>query len=374
MSGDADGSSSGETGASPGDGSATDGDDARALIYGSYGYTGSLVAERAVQRGLAPVVAGRNERRVRRQADDLGVEGRAFDLADPGAVADRVRDVDVVVNCAGPFVDTYEPVVEACLRTGTHYLDITGEIEVFRAIAALDDRAREAGVTLMPGVGFDVVPTDCLAAHLYERLPSATRLFLAFEGFEGISPGTARTAVEGFGATVTLREDGRLVAVPIGERTRRIDFGDGPRLTTAIPWGDVVTAYHTTGIESVEVYAPVSWTQLRAMRASRPLAPFAKLPPVKATLRGLADAVASGPDEAARRGGEVRIWGRVEDDEGSATARMRTPEAYEFTVRSTLAVTERVLGGDAPPGYRTPAGAYGPELATSIEGVELADC
>lgn len=356
----------------PGRSPATD-ETHRFLLYGSYGYTGSLVARRAVDRGFAPVVAGRNGRKVRRQAGELGVEGRAFSLADPESVADRIRDVDAVVNCAGPFVDTYEPVVEACLRAGTDYLDVTGEIEVFRAIAERDDRAGEAGVTLLPGVGFDVVPTDCLAAHLHHRLPSATRLVLAIEGLERVSPGTARTAVEGLGSTVAVREDGDLVEIPLGERTRRVDFGDGPRLTTAIPWGDVVTAYHTTGIGSVEVHAPVSRTALRTMRAARPLAPLASLGPVKGALKGLADAFATGPDERERREGRVRIWGRVEDGEGSATARMATPEAYEFTVRSTLEVAARVLDGDAPAGFSTPAGAFGPDLATAIEGVERED-
>src|SRR3712207_3296995 len=143
---------------------------------------------------------------------------------------------------------------EACLSAGVHYLDITGEIGVFEALAARDAQARAAGVMLMPGVGFDVVPTDCLAAHLKRRLPSATRLALGFEAAGRLSRGTARTVIENLGAGGLVRQGGELKRVPAAWRTRVIDFGAGPRTAMTIPWGGVVTAYHSTGIPTIEVY------------------------------------------------------------------------------------------------------------------------
>ncbi len=337
------------------------------LVYGAYGYTGERIVRRAVERGWSPVVAGRNPRKLDALVRDLGVEPRPFSLSDAGTVAENLEDVDAVLNCAGPFVDTAAPVVAACLETGTHYMDVTGEIDVFEAIAGQDDRAREAGVTLLPGVGFDVVPTDCLAADLHERLPEATHLSLAFEGLSGASSGTARTAVKHLSGTTRVREDGRIREEPIGRRTREIDFGDDPRASMAIPWGDVATAYHTTGIGNVTVYAGVGRNGLRAVRALRPLSPALDLPGVRSSLERLAAWTASGPRNEHEG---IRVWGEVTDGETTETARLRTPEPYELTVRTALAIGERVLDGETDPGFRTPAGAFGSEFVYGIDGVE----
>lgn len=162
------------------------------LVYGSYGYTGRLIAREAVDRGLDVVVAGRDRAAVENQAIRLDCAERVVGLDEPQVLDLAMEAAPVALNCAGPFVDTYEPVVEACLRTGTHYLDVTGEIAVFEALAAADQRARDAGVMVLPGVGFDVVPTDCLAAHLADRLPGGRRLALGFEAPGGMSPGPSR--------------------------------------------------------------------------------------------------------------------------------------------------------------------------------------
>ncbi|WP_335999747.1 saccharopine dehydrogenase family protein [Halorientalis halophila] len=344
------------------------------LLYGSYGYTGELIAEVATERGLDPTLAGRDERELTEQAAELNCEMAAFDLDDVDAVADRLADYDVVLNCAGPFVRTYEPMVEAALEAGTHYLDITGEIDVFEGVAGYDDRATEADVMLMSGVGFDVVPTDCLAAHLAERLPDATHLALAFKGLADISPGTMKTMLNYAGDGGYVRRDGLLESVPTAYRTRRIDFGSGERSAVTIPWGDVVTGYHTTGIPNIEVYMAAPEPAIWAMRGSRPLAPLLDVGPVKSTLQGLVDAAVSGPGERTRERGRGYVWGEVTDADGNrAVSRLETPETYKLTVESSLEIAERVLDGDAPAGYQTPAGAYGADLVLEIPGVERED-
>lgn len=241
------------------------------LLYGSYGYTGDLIARAAVEAGLSPTLAGRDREQVEAQAAELGLDTRVFGLDSSRIVERKLDDASVVLNCAGPFIHTYEPLVEACLETGTHYLDITGEIDVFEAIAAREERAAEAGVMALPGVGFDVVPSDCLANHLVEQLPEATHLALGFTDLGGVSPGTAATVVESLGGGSVVREDGDLREVPLGERTRTIDFGEGARLATSIPWGDVSTAYRSTGIPNVEFYTGVSETELRVLKNLRSL-------------------------------------------------------------------------------------------------------
>ncbi|MEZ3142682.1 trans-acting enoyl reductase family protein [Halobaculum sp. MBLA0143] len=345
------------------------GDDGRLLVYGAYGYTGRLVVERARACGLSPVVAGRRREPTTAVADDHGVDARVFALDDRETVADAVADVAVVCNCAGPFVHTAEPLVEACLSTGTDYCDVTGEIGVFETLAGYDDAAREAGVTVLPGVGFDVVPTDALAAHLADRLPSATRLSLGFQGLGSVSPGTAHTVVDSLSAGGAVRRDGHLQSVPLAHDVRWIDFGRGETRAAAIPWGDVSTAYHTTGIENVTVYAAQPGAVSRLLRAGSRLAPLAGAAPVQSLLHGLVDRVVDGPDERDREAGETYVWGRVTDGERTETARLRTPETYRFTAHSAVALADRVADG-APAGFQTPAGAFGPEVVSTVAGVE----
>ncbi|QLH80275.1 saccharopine dehydrogenase family protein [Halosimplex pelagicum] len=344
------------------------------LVYGSYGYTGRLVVDEATDRGLDVVVAGRDRNAVENQAIRRGCEERVFGLDEPQLLDTALEEVEAVVHCAGPFAATAEPMVEGCLRTGTHYLDITGEIEVFERLAAEDGRADDAGITVLPGVGFDVVPTDCLAAHLAERLPDADRLSLGFEASGGISPGTAKTAVRGLGGGGAVRRDGRIESVPMGGDTRRIDFGRGERTAMAIPWGDVSTAYHTTGIGDVAVYTAVpSWAP-RAARIAGLVGPLAGSGPVQSLLERLVDARVDGPDERTRREGESYVWGEVETDDGErAVSRLVAPETYRLTKLTAVEIAERVAGGEAPTGFHTPAGAFGPDLILDIEGVERTD-
>jgi short subunit dehydrogenase-like uncharacterized protein len=224
------------------------------LIYGANGYTGELIAREAVRRGQRPVVAGRNGEAVRGLASELGLEHRVFSLDDPRAVDERLKGMTAVLHCAGPFVHTFRPIADACLRAKANYLDVTGEVDVFERLAARDAEARAAGVMLLPGVGFDVVPTDCLAAHLKRRLPSATRLLLAFHSVGGLSRGTATTMIENLHRGGLIRRNGVLTPVPAAWRTRKVDFGRGPRTVVSIPWGDVSTAYRSTGIPNIEVY------------------------------------------------------------------------------------------------------------------------
>jgi len=344
------------------------------LVYGSYGYTGQLIVDEATDRGLEVVVAGRDRNAVENQAIRQGCEERVFALDEPRLLDLALEEVEAVCNCAGPFTETADPMVEGCLRTGTHYLDITGEIEVFERLAVEDGRAGDAGVTVLPGVGFDVVPTDCLAAHLAERLPDADRLALGFEASGGISPGTAKTAVRGLGGGGAVRRAGRIESAPMGGDTRRIDFGRGERTAMAVPWGDVSTAYHTTGIGDVAVYTAVpSWAP-RAARFGSALGPIFGSGPVQSLLEWLIDARVDGPDERTRREGESCVWGEIETADGErAVSRLVAPETYQLTKLTAVEIADRVVDGDAPTGFQTPAGAFGPDLILDIEGVERTD-
>ncbi len=290
------------------------------LIYGANGYTGELTARAAVERGLRPILAGRNAASVSALARALGLEHRIADLNDAVALHHLLEGVAVVLHCAGPFMSTSRPMADACLRNHVHYLDITGEIGVFEALAARDAEARRVGVMLLPGAGFDVVPSDCLAAHLKRRLPGAVRLYLGIRALGTMSRGTATTAINSLarGDGGLVRQDGALTKVPLGWRTRAIDFGKGDRMAVTVPWGDVSTAYYSTDIPNIEVYMTFPAATINAMKAGRYLGWLIRVPGAKDLL------IAQNPPGCARpdRGATGQ---RVEPVVGTRRRRTRQP-------------------------------------------------
>ncbi|HEX8144783.1 MAG TPA: saccharopine dehydrogenase NADP-binding domain-containing protein [Pyrinomonadaceae bacterium] len=344
------------------------------LLYGANGYTGELVARLAAERGWRPLLAGRDPKKIEPLARELGFEYRSFALDDAAAMDAALKSVGVVLHCAGPFSRTSGPMADACLRTRTHYLDITGEIAVFESLAQRSEEARAAGVMLLPGAGFDVVPSDCLAAHLKARLPSATRLTLAIRGSGRVSHGTATTMVENINRGGLVRRDGRLTPVPAAWKTREVDFGSGPIVATTIPWGDIATAFYSTGIPNIEVYAAIPSSARAMMKASRVLGPLLATAPVQRFLKKRIKAQPAGPSDAERVHGASYVWGEVTDDEGrKSSARQRGPEGYTLTAMTALAIVERVLGGTAPAGFQTPSLAYGADFILEIEGITRED-
>ena len=345
------------------------------LIYGSTGYTGRLILDEALARGLRPVLAARNADAVRTQAESLGLEWRAASIDDPAALDAALAGAAVVLHCAGPFARTWRAVSDACLRNRAHYLDITGEIAVFEGLAARDAEARAAGIMLLPGVGFDVVPSDCLAAHLARRLPNAVRLSLGFRSLGGMSRGTLSTMVENLGSPGAVRRDGRIVPVPQAWRTRRIDFGDGHlRDATTIPWGDVSTAFHSTGIPNIEVYISMRPALRRAAIASRWLGPLLRSGIVRRTLATRVRRGPPGPSESERARGVSLLWGEAVAANGErAEARLRGASGYVLTAQTAVHLAAKALAGQARAGFQTPSRAYGADVILEIPGVTRTD-
>ena len=343
------------------------------VIYGANGYTGELIAREAARRGLRPILAGRREEAIAPLARELSLEHRAVALEDAPGLDAVLTGKALVLHCAGPFARTSAPMVAACLRAGAHYLDITGEIPVFEACAFQDAAARGRGVMLLPGVGFDVVPSDCLAAHLKSRLPSATHLALGFEVTSAPSHGTATTAVENLHRGGVVRRGGALTPVPPGYRTRVIDFGRGPRTAVTIPWGDVATAFHSTGIPNVEVYMAAPKAMRRMLGAARVFRPLLGLGLVQRALKAAIDSRPRGPSAEQRAAGRSLLWGEATDGTRTAVARLAAPESYALTVQTALAAVDKVLAGGATPGFQTPSRAFGADFILGIPGVERTD-
>lgn len=345
------------------------------MIYGANGYTGALITRMAIERGLRPVLAGRRAEPVEALSRQFGsLETRAFTLDDPANIAKSLERIGLVLHCAGPFAHTFEAMSDACLAAKAHYLDITGEVAVFEALSRKHQAALSAGVMLLPGAGFDVVPSDCLAAHLKRRLPTATRLTLGFQGLGRLSHGTATTMVENIAAGSMVRENGRLIRIPAGSRVRDIDFGIGPARAAAIPWGDLSTAYHSTGIPNIEVFAAFPPAMLRGMQWTRQLGWLLGSKPVQAMLKWQVRRQPAGPSDAERARGASLLWGEARDEAGRLVAsRLRGPEGYTLTALTACAIVQKVLGGVAPIGFQTPSLAFGPDFILEIPGVSRED-
>ena len=345
------------------------------LLYGANGYVGRAVAKLAVKNGLRPLLGGRDTSALEQQASELDLESRVIALDDAAGLDSAMSDVEVVLNCAGPFIHTAEFVVDACLRTRTHYLDISGEPPVYEAISARDSDASSAGVMLLPSVGFDVIPTDCLAAHLARRLPTATHLTLAFhqEGPASLPPGTLNTLIEmiPFASNKQHRVEGRVVTAA-SRKTRLIDFGAGPVEATMLTWGDVFQAYKSTGIPNIENYIVIPPSLIKQMDMTERIRPLFR----SRTLRSAAKKTMKGgatTGELART--TTSVWGEVTDGAGGrAVSRLQGPEGgVVWTSRAALGVVQHVLAGDLIPGYQTPSTAYGPDLVLETEGVTRED-
>lgn len=339
------------------------------IIYGANGYTGEMAARESRQRGLTPILAGRNRESLARLAQQLGLEHRCFALDDPAQLRAGLRGAQLVLHCAGPFSATVRPMVEACLAERVHYLDITGEIDVFEYARTCDAAARAAGILVCPGVGFDVVPTDCVAATLKQAMPDATHLALGFDSRSPMSRGSAKTGVEGMATGTRMRKDGRIVSLPLASRVRDIDFGDGVKSAMMIPWGDVSTAHHTTGIPNIEVYIPATAGSIARLRSMDRWRPLLRTRVVQWWLKRRIGRGKPGPAAELRETTPMHVWGEARNAKGmTRTARLRTANGYTVTVEASLGIVEHLLKNGAPAGYRTPSQIVGVDFAGRLRG------
>jgi short subunit dehydrogenase-like uncharacterized protein len=305
-------------------------------------------------------------------AKELDLPSVAFTLQQSSQIADYLRGHSAVMHCAGPFSQTARQMMDACISTGCDYLDITGEIDVILAGVQRSERASGAGVAIMPAVGFDVVPSDCLAAMLAERLPGAKVLQLAFAGTGGLSAGTAKTMFESLPHGGKVRIDGAIRDVPTAWKTLEIPFRDGKRFCMTIPWGDVASAFYSTGIPNIEVYTAVSRKQVSRVRKFRFLLPLLGFSPIqKLAQRRIAKTV-KGPSDEARQNTQSSLWGKVSDDHGkSVSATLQTLSGYELTAVTAVAALQKTLAKEVPKGFSTASQAFGKEFILSFPKTDI---
>jgi len=339
------------------------------MIYGANGYTGELIAKQAIEKGFKPILAGRNQSAIEKLAQELDLEFRVFALDFANEIETNLADIHLVIHCAGPFSTTAKPMMLACIKSKTHYTDITGEIGVFELAQTLNEQANKTGIVICPGVGFDVVPTDCLASLLQEKMPDATHLALGFDSGSSMSPGTAKTSIEGVASGGRIRKNGKITQVPLAYKERKIDFGNGEKNAVTIPWGDVSTAYYSTGIPNVEVYIPMSPKGVKNMRKMNWFRWLVKFKYVQNKMKQQAAKTAKGPDESQRETLNTFLWGEVTNAAGDKiVGRIETCNGYQLTYLAAVEIAKFLFENEVDGGTYTPSKLIDNQLIYRFEG------
>jgi short subunit dehydrogenase-like uncharacterized protein len=335
------------------------------LIYGANGFTAKLILDELMSVGVQPVLAGRNQAAVKLLADTHTLDYRIFTLDSVDTIASNLNGIGVVIHCAGPFKYTAQNMAEACIAAGCHYTDITGEWQIFESLKTLGEKARYSGVMIMPGTGFDVVPTDCLAGKLKSMMPDASMLTLAFTNNGGASSvGTTLTMLEGATEGGRIRENGQLKIVPHAWDVRMIRFNSKEIPAVTIPWGDISTAYTHTGIPNIRVYLGATTGLISAMKKLNFLKHLLSLGFIKKLARNrIKRKRAQMEAQSLNPKAVCQLWGEVVNNNGDCLEiRLETPNGYILTARTAAIIAQNILRGDFKPGYATPCMIYGNDL------------
>ena len=342
------------------------------LLYGANGYTGKLIARYATQYNLQPILAGRKKELITPLAAKLKLPFKIFSLNDTVALHAALKEVKVVLHAAGPFQFTAKQMISACLHTGTHYVDINGDIAVFELIKTYDAAAKKAGIMLLPGAGFDVVPTDCIALQLKKLLPDAVALQLAFASVGGgLSHGTAITMASKAGEGGCVRKNGKIIRTPLGQKGMWVDFGVKRLFVMSIPWGDISTAYFTTGIPDIETYTGISKKMYNVLKLQPLFNWLLRTNILRNYIKNKIKQKPAGPSDEQRDKAVGFVWGQAVNAVGEkVTVRLSGPEGYTLTTHSSLIIIQKILNDNFTPGYQTPGSAYGENLVMEIPGVQ----
>ena len=340
------------------------------LIYGANGYTGVLLAREALARNMRPILAGRSRDPIERLGRELGCETRTMSLEDP-ALARSLEGIGCVLLVAGPFSRTCRPMLDACLEARCHYLDVSGELDVIEECYARHADALAGGIAVVPAVGWNVVPMECLAAKLAQECDRPTDLELGFEGYD-VSAGTAKTYSEGIALGNARIEGGRLVRSPLAWELRPIPFKNGVQQGVRIPYAELVSCHRATRIANISVFMVPPPSLVPLLKHGPRFSPLMRFAWVKRAVDRFAELRFPGPDEAARRTRRNQIWCRVTDADGSRQQGfLETPEPYQFTLATALGAVERVLAGSVRPGAWTPSQAFGCDFVTELGGCAM---
>ncbi|MBD3341281.1 MAG: saccharopine dehydrogenase [Candidatus Lokiarchaeota archaeon] len=342
------------------------------LLYGAYGYTGKLLTDVAIKEGLRPVLGGRTSDKLISLAEEKNLEYDLFSLEDQSKLNSIIGNYELVLNAAGPFKYTAAPIVNACLKNSTHYLDITGEIDVFEKNFTHHDEAKEKQIAIISGVGFDVVPSDCMAVYVSDKVENPIELELGIAALSEFSPGTMKTVIENLPQGAVVRREGKIEHVPFGKNGKKVKFPDRQREVFPIAWGDIATAYRSTNISNITTYMPLPKQFEKTLKLfGSAVRNATKLNIVKKQAKKWVEKNIYGPDEKTRETARSYVWAKAKNDKGeSSEAWLNTIEAYKLTSLTGIETVKKVLNGEIL-GSLTPAQAFGKEFILEFPETEI---
>lgn len=339
-------------------------DHPKIILYGANGYSAKLILDELLYRGIKPVLAGRNIYALSSLANKKNLSSQIFSLEDSTVVKNNLQDTHTLLNCAGPFSETAEILMDASLETKTNYLDITGEIKIFEEAWKRNEKAIETGITILPGIGFDVVTTDCISKRLKEEMPDAVSLKLAIASIKSkISRGTLISAINQFGEDSMIMKDGNLFPIRWGSKTKSIDFGIFKGMAVAVQWGDVCNAFYSTGIPNIEVYLSIPLILFRILKNSMLFKKLVGSTFVKKNLIKFIGKNITGPDKGQRNKAGIYIWGEVENAKRNKLEHVyEFPDGYSLTAKSAAEIVSRILYNEVKAGTQTPSLLFGSDF------------
>jgi short subunit dehydrogenase-like uncharacterized protein len=334
------------------------------MIYGANGYSAKLIIKEALSYGIRPVLAGRNFSEVKKISEIFNLPYKIFGLDDDSTVDENISDIHTILNCAGPFKHTAKELIEGCLRNKVNYIDITGEMPVFHLAYSKDSEAKSAGITILPGAGFDIIPTDCLAKRLAELLPDAYDLKLGFLNDGGkISRGTLLTSLDFIGGSGKIRRNVKVIDSPIGEYKVEVDLPNFKMYGFSIPWGDVLTSYFSTKIENSEVYLGTKYKILANTIVLKLSAKIMGLRFVKTIAQRYIASRITGPTTDERNRAKTFLWGKVTNKKGECVEQVYSiMEGYNLTAKGAILCAKEILNGKTKSGSFTPSNLFGHEF------------
>lgn len=342
------------------------------VLYGATGYTGRLMAAELARREIPMLLAGRSRDKLEALSATLPTKPQVLvaDASDPASLQGMAARGQAVLSAAGPFASLGPPVQEACLKAGSHFLDITGETPYMLDTWSRDSRWREAGLAAVNAVGFDVVPTDVAAWLAADGLDRVDELDIAIwvGGEFGASQGTQRSLVNMLGSESQGYEDGQWRPTPAGSFTREMDFGGrvGPRSVLFVPIGDIATAPRTTGARTVRTYFAVkSPTQAKIgggiMRLSGVGIVRQALGsgPAQRLLASLVARGEEGPSDERRAAARFAVVAEARGAGQTRTVRLTGKDPYGLTAVTSVEIARRVAAGPPRTGALSPSQAIG---------------
>jgi len=344
----------------------------KVLLYGANGFSGKLILKEAQKQGVELVIAGRNKKEIKKASDEFNFPYRIASLDNDLEINDMLKDIDCLFNAAGPFSQTTKPLIKACIAMGIHYVDLSGEIDDYIAVHSHNKTAIENNVMLLPGVGFDIVPTDCLGLYTSKKIKDPSELNFYIKGFDDISSGTATTAIEAIGKGIRFRKDGKIVRAKKTE-TVKINYNEKNEAYLLSTWGDIFTSYLTTKIKNIKVYFKSSLFNKSYILLLHYLESIYKYNFMKKPLFFWAS-MQKGPSQEKMDTGTIEIIAEAKNSLGeSAATHLVLPEGYIFTALSSVMIIKKIQDGIIKPGFHTPAQLFGEDFILEVEGTSRSD-